>query len=105
MAQRYQNGHLRIAKRKRGPHVSEFLWREQAPNGTRRQRTLTIGNVQKLPTQRDAMNQLHTLKLNINKAIDVPPLLTFQALAAHYCETELVAKNKTPKTQKTYLGI
>jgi len=51
------------------------------------------------------MNQLHTLKLNINKAIDVPPLLTFQALAAHYCETELVAKNKTPKTQKTYLGI
>jgi integrase len=103
MAQRYQNGHLRIAKRRRGPDVWEFLWREMAPNGCRRQRTLTVGNVQKLPTRREAMNQLHTLRMNINKEIEVPPLLTFQALADHYCQTELLAENKTQKTQKTYL--
>src|ERR1700745_4263083 len=103
MAQRYQNGHLRIAKRKRGPDVWEFLWRERRPDGTQRQRTLTIGNVQKLPTHREAMNQLHTLRMNINKDTEVSPVLTFQALADHYCRTELLAENKTPKTRKTYL--
>ena len=103
MAQRYQNGHLRIAKRKRGPDVWEFLWRECEPNGIRRQRTLTVGNVQELSTHREAMNQLHILKMNINKDVDIPPVLTFQALADHYCRTELLAENKTPKTRKTYL--
>lgn len=103
MAQRYQNGHLRIAKRKRGPDVWEFLWREPGPSGTRRQRTLTVGDVQRLPTHREAMNQLHTMRLNINKDLDVSPMLTFQALADHYCQTELLAANKTPKTRKTYL--
>ena len=103
MARRYQNGHLRIAKRKRGPNVWEFLWRERRPDGIRRQRTFTVGNVQELPTHREAMNQLHTLKMNINKEIDVSRVLTFQALADHYCQTELLAENKTPKTRKTYL--
>ena len=32
-----------------------------------------------------------------------PAMLTFQALANHYCRTELLAENKTPKTRKTYL--
>ena len=56
MAQRYQNGHLRLAKRKSGPDVWEFLWRERGPDGRQRQRTLTVGNLQKLPTHREAMN-------------------------------------------------
>ena|ERR1022692_2061342 len=30
------------------------------------------------------------------------PLLTFQALVDHYCQTELLAENKTEKTRKTY---
>ena len=54
MAQRYQNGHLRKAKRKRGPDVREFLWRESGLDGMRRQRTLTVGNVQELRTEREA---------------------------------------------------
>ncbi len=103
MAQRYKNGHLRIAKRKRGPNVWEFLWREPGSDGVRRQRTLTIGDVHKIPTRREAMNQLHTLKFNINEKIDSSPVLTFQALSDHYCRTELLAENKTPKTRKTYL--
>jgi hypothetical protein len=45
MAQRYQDGHLRRAKRKRGADVWEFLWRECGPDGKRRQRTLTVGTV------------------------------------------------------------
>ena len=103
MAQRYQNGHLRLAKRKSGPNVWEFLWRERGPDGRQRQRTLTVGNLQKLPTHREAMNQIHMLRMNINRAIATTTLLTFQALVDHYCQTELLADNKTDKTRKTYL--
>jgi integrase len=51
------------------------------------------------------MNQLHTLRMNINnnEAAAISPVLTFQALTDHYCQTELLAENKTPKTRKTYL--
>jgi hypothetical protein len=102
MAQRYQNGHLRVAKRKCGPDVWEFLWREPGPDGRQRQRTLTVGNVNKLPTHREAMNQIHMLRMNINREVQIAPLVTFQALVDHYCQTELLAENKTDKTRKTY---
>jgi hypothetical protein len=102
MAQRYQNGHLRVAKRKCGPDVWEFLWREQGPDGKQRQKTITVGNVQKLPTHREAMNQIHMLRMNINRDAAITSLLTFQALVDHYCQTELLAENKTEKTRKTY---
>ncbi len=41
--------------------------------------------------------------MNINNDAAISPVLTFQALADHYCQTELLAENKTPKTRKTYL--
>lgn len=102
MAQRYQNGHLRKAKRKCGPDVWEYLWRENGPDGKRRQRTFTVGNVRKFPTYREAMNEIHNLRMNINREAQITPLVTFQALVDHYCQTELLAPNKTEKTRKTY---
>ena len=103
MAQRYQQGHLRRAKRKRGPDVWEFLWRERSPNGKRRQRTLTIGNVKELHTERDALNHIQTLRANINRDAAPSALITFEVLVDHYRQTELMAENKTEKTRTTYL--
>jgi hypothetical protein len=84
MAQRYQNGHLRMAKRKYGPDVWEYLWRERGPDGKQRQKTLTLGNVQELPTYREAMNHIHMLRMNINTELRIAPLVTFQALVNHW---------------------
>jgi integrase len=103
MAQRYQDGHLRRAKRKRGPDVWEFLWRESGPDGKRRQRTLTLGNVQELRTEREALNHIQTLRTNINRDVTFSALMTFDALVNHYRQTELLADNKTEKTRTTYL--
>ncbi len=104
MVQRYQSGHLRKAKRKRGA-VWEFLWREQGTDGKRHQRTLVIGPVKKLPTRKDALNQINTLRININRELPTTPLVTFTALTKHYQQTELtVTSNKTPKTQECYLA-
>ena len=103
MAQRYQQGHLRRAKRKRGPDVWEFLWRERSPDGRRRQRTLTIGNVKELHTERDALNHIQTMRANINREVAPTVLMTFGDLVNHYRQTELLAENKTDKTRTTYL--
>ena len=103
MAQRYQQGHLRRAKRKRGPDVWEFLWRERSPDGRRIQRTLTIGNVRELRTERDALNHIQSLRANINRQVAPTALMTFRDLVNHYCQTELLAENKTDKTRMTYL--
>jgi len=102
MAQRYQNGHLRCAKRKRGPDVWEFLWRDREVDGKRRQRTLIVGTLQEFRTFREAQNQLHLLKANINADLPISSVATFDELAEHYCRTELLEENKTEKTRKTY---
>lgn len=103
MAQRYQQGHLRRAKRKRSPDVWEFLWRERSPDGRRRQRTLTIGSVKELHTERDALNHIQSLRANINREVAPTALMTFGDLVNHYRQTELLAENKTDKTRTTYL--
>src|SRR5271169_2277212 len=103
MAQRYQQGHLRRAKRRCSPDVWEFLWREHCPDGKRRQRTLTVGNVKELHTERDALNHIQTLRANINREVAHSALMTFEALVDHYFQTELLAENKTEKTRTTYL--
>lgn len=103
MAQRYQDGHLRRAKRRRGPDVWEFLWREFGPDGKRRQRTLTVGSVDELRTEREALNRIQLLRTNINRDLPRSALMTFEDLANHYRQTELLADNKTEKTRATYL--
>lgn len=103
MAQRYQLGHLRRMKRKCGPDVWEFLWRERTQDGKRRQRTLTIGNLKELHTKRDALNHIQTLRANINREVAPSSLMSFEVLVDHYRRTELLAENKTEKTRTTYL--
>jgi hypothetical protein len=105
MAQRHQNGHLRRAKRKRGPDVWEFLWRECGKDGRRKQRTLTIGNVKEFRTEWDALNHIQSLKTNINKKRELSALMKLEDLVDHYRQTELLAENKTEKTRATYLCI
>jgi integrase len=103
MARRYQQGHLRRAKRKHGPDVWEFLWREPGPDGRRRQRTLTIGTVSEFRTEWDALNHIQTMRANINREVAPTALMTFGGLVNHYRQTELLAENKTDKTRTTYL--
>jgi hypothetical protein len=105
MAQRYQDGHLRRAKRKRGADVWEFLWRECGPDGKRRQRTLTVGTVTELRTEREALNRIQIVRTNINRDFQRSALMTFNDLVEHYRQTELLADNKTEKTRTHILGL
>ena len=51
MTIRHQRGHLRCTKRKKGPSVWEFLWRENDASGKRLRRTAVIGTVEQYPTE------------------------------------------------------
>jgi len=66
MSKRYQNGHLRRAKRKSGLRCWEFLWRENDDNGKRVRRTAIICTVAQLPTEQLARAAANGLRVHIN---------------------------------------
>jgi hypothetical protein len=102
MAQRHQHGHLRRAKRKRGPDVWEFLWREFSKDGRRRQDTHNRKR-ERVSHRVGRLNHIQSLKTNINKNRDFSALMKFEDVVGHYRQTELLAENKTEKTKTTYL--
>lgn len=92
---RYQNGCLYREKRKSGPDVWVFRFRDGRSN-----RKEQIGNVEQFPTRKAAMQACELLCVNINRETRSPR--TISELVAHYQQQEL--PNKTPYTQKVYLG-
>jgi len=65
---RKQRGYLRFAKRKNGPSVWEFLWREVGPNGKLIRRTTLIGTTEQYPTQQEAPDAINGLRVSVNEA-------------------------------------
>ena len=63
---RYQQGSLTIEKRKTGPDVWAYSWRESGPNNTRVQRKRIIGTKQEYPTKSSALKAVEGLQLDIN---------------------------------------
>lgn len=61
MQARCQYGNLTLRKRRKGPEVWQFRWRE---NG--RLESVLIGTVEKLPTEADAQRAVEHLRMKIN---------------------------------------
>lgn len=91
MRKRHQRGYLRCTKRKRGPAVWEFLWREIGPNGKFIRRTTIIGSVEKYPTQQDASDAINGLRVSVNEACNRQPYASvlMGELVDHYIQKEL----------------
>ncbi len=99
----FQTGSLTKSKRKRGPDVWQFRWREQDASGKTKRRKLIVGNVGELPTKAHAKKALTDLGLDINQkrtTLKHPALMTVADLAEHYDSEELGAK-RLSKTQGT----
>jgi integrase len=95
MSRRYQNGCLYREKRKAGPDVWVFRYRDGQHN-----RKEQIGTVEEFPTRKAAMQSCELLRANINRASRVPR--TVAELVSHYQQNEL--PNKTPYTGEVYAG-
>src|SRR5579864_6170785 len=87
---RFQNGHLRRERRKTGPDVWIFRWREAAPNGRRVNRKVVVGTVKQYETETAANKAVAALRIDINN--ETPAAfrsMTVEQLIAHYIEKEL----------------
>jgi hypothetical protein len=93
MSRRYQQGCLYREKRKAGPEVWVFRWRDGQTN-----RKEQIGTVEQFPTKSAARKACELLRTNINKEARTPR--TMAELVAHYQKHEL--PNKTPYTREVY---
>jgi integrase len=101
--ERYQAGSLTIEKRKTGPAVWAYSWRETASNGSTTQRKRIIGNKQEYPTKAAAWKAVEALQLDINADTASKSLLTVAQVIGHYKETELSDGNsKTTRTKEVY---
>jgi integrase len=95
--QRYQSGSLTKEKRRSGPAVWIFRWRENAPHG-RVNRKVVVGTVEQFPTKTAARKASELLRASViadNPAVPV----TVTQLVKHYTDNEL--PNKAHSTQRT----
>jgi integrase len=95
MSRRYQNGCLYREKRKAGPDVWVFRYRDGQSN-----RKEIIGTAEKFTTRKAAMKACELLRANINRDTRSPR--TVAELVTHYTAKEL--PHKTPYTAEVYAG-
>lgn len=95
MSRRYQDGCLYREKRKAGPDVWAFRYRDGRHN-----RKELIGTVEEFPNKSDALRACEHLRRNINR--EVSSVRTFGELVDHYILHEL--PRKTPYTGEVYRG-
>ena len=102
--QRYQYGSLTKEKRKAGPAVWIFRWRENTRDG-RVNRKVVVGTVQQFPTKTSACKAAEPLQAKAiadNSAVPV----TVQQLVKHYKDSELPSKAySSQRTVETYLRV
>jgi integrase len=102
---RYQLGSLTTEKRKSGPDVYVFRWREPLSNGGSINRKKIVGTTVEYRNKAAARHAVDGLRLEINSTLASPSTTaTIAELIAHYCNTELTeGRSKTLLTRKTYL--
>ena len=100
---RYQHGSVQREKRRCGPDVWIFRWREIGSDGKRKQRKAIIGTVTDLTTEASALKAAHALRINANQqtpqAEGGPS--TIAELVAHYRLKELTGESHSRKAFST----
>ena len=102
---RYQQGSLIIERRKNGPPVWVYRWRENGPGGLRIKRKQILGTKLQFPTKAAAAREVDGLRLKINceSSASTSQTLTISELIAHYRMVELAANgSKTRCTRAVY---
>jgi integrase len=97
----YQDGCVTRAKRKRGPDVWEFRWRE---NG--KQRCSVLGSVKELRGIKEAKKAADHIRMRVNRFAEMPARMSFGLVAEHYKANELGehSENKAFSTKQTNSG-
>lgn len=103
---RHQQGCLTRERRKNGPDVSVFRWRDTGLNGQDPNRKRVIGTVKKYPTESLARLAVDGLRLENNKEVphSICGSITVGQLISHFQEKELpseISQARVPKAHFT----
>ena len=100
---RYQHGSLTIEKRKSGPDVYVYRWREAIGDGKTIKKKRILGSITDLRTRSMAERAVAGLRLDINAINSAPSAsVTLSEVAAHYRHVELSNDSRTARTRQTY---
>ena len=90
-----QDGSITVERRKRGPDVWSFRWREAGPDGRRIHRRIVLGSAEDLKNLASARMIVVGLKreININDFRIRKESITLNDLSNHYQQRELLARN------------
>ena len=100
---RYQQGSVQREKRRSGPDVWIFRWREIGPEGKGKQRKAIVGTVTTLLTEASALKAAQALRIDANQQTphaESGPR-TIDELVAHYRLKELAGENQGRKAFST----
>jgi len=103
-----QDGSITVERRKRGPDVWSFRWREAGPDGRRIHRRIVLGSAEDLKNLASARKIVVGLKreININDVRIRRESITLNDLSSHYQQRELLARNLriSHSTKRIYAG-
>jgi integrase len=103
MRTRYQHGSLQLDKRKSGPDVWAYRWRDYLPNGKMERRGVIVGTVAEYPTKAEARRASEHLRLTANSANPAARMITFRALLDRYVKEEMPERHSTNLAYRSYI--
>jgi integrase len=103
MRTRYQHGSLQLDKRRNGPDVWIYRWREYQTNGKMQRRGRMIGTIEEYPTKADAQKASEHLRLTANSDNPGALDLTFGALVDRYINEEMPERHSTNLAYRSYI--
>lgn len=100
---RYQDGCISREKRKTGPAVWIYRWRETAADGQRVNRKVVVGTVEQYRTESEAWKSVEALRTDINRETPHAALssMTVEQLVAHYLTKEVREDEECNKAHST----
>ena len=100
---RYQQGSVQREKRRSGPDVWIFRWREIGPDGKNKQRKAIVGTVASLTTEASALKAAQALRIDANQQTPQAESgpRTVAELIAHYRLKELAEDDQGRKAYST----
>ncbi len=103
MRTRYQHGNLQLEKRKNGPDVWVYRWREYGPNRSVSRRGESIGTIEQYATKAEALKACGYLQLMANSDNPNSRDVTFGTLLDRYVAEEMPQRHSTNLAYRSYI--
>jgi integrase len=103
MTTRYQHGNLQLDKRRNGPDVWIYRWREYGPAGKVSRRGEMVGTVEEYPTKAKALKASEHLQLTANSDNPTSGSIAFGPLLDRYTKEEMPERHSTNEAYRSYI--